>query len=215
MDKLCLKCRRHNIKMGERIVMTTVVAYKIAELMSKKGSIAQEDIDIYQYGFEIVLDTLLNTILLLILGIILGNPIHTIVFVVIFASVRIYAGGYHANTKLKCAVCTLFVYIVNVLVCNVEMEVVKYFVLIGYFIGNVVIAIKAPVLVAGKRLTLEGIRRNKCISILMCGLCLISVLILNSRASYYAIEIEVLIFEISILMLMQRRENANEEAKIG
>ena len=73
--------------------MTHKIAGFIASMLQKSKVIEEDDSIFYQYGFEILIDTVLQTILLLIIGILLGKPMETLVFLIIFTLIRRYSGG--------------------------------------------------------------------------------------------------------------------------
>lgn len=67
----------------------------------------QYTIDIYVYGIELALSSLLGNILVILIGIVTGSLIESIIFMAALTSVRVFSGGYHANTYLKCNLITL------------------------------------------------------------------------------------------------------------
>jgi len=64
--------------------------------------ISQEDKDIYLFGIEIALLKFIHYSSMLIIGACFGMILHTIIFIVSYAVLREYAGGYHANTRMHC-----------------------------------------------------------------------------------------------------------------
>lgn len=67
----------------------------------------QYTIDIYVYGIELALSSLFGNILVILIGIVTGSLIESIIFMAALTSVRVFSGGYHANTFLKCNIITL------------------------------------------------------------------------------------------------------------
>ena len=65
--------------------------------LKKKGS--QE---ICAYGIEITLSTIVNYVLLIVIGMVLKNIIATVIFAMVFMTIRHYIGGYHCTTYLRC-----------------------------------------------------------------------------------------------------------------
>lgn len=67
------------------------------------NQIIQEDQEeIYLYGFQLILNSLLTMVWLLFWGCLLGKLGLTIVATICLVHLRQYAGGYHADTYLKC-----------------------------------------------------------------------------------------------------------------
>ncbi len=68
----------------------------------KKDIIKEDDIEVYNYGFEIIISSLLIFFGMMILGFVFNCLIEVIIFMVFFCLLRIQAGGYHAKTHLQC-----------------------------------------------------------------------------------------------------------------
>lgn len=82
--------------------MLQQIAVNFTDYLVKKNVAKQEDREIYIYGFEALFSTLVNTILVIISGILLGILKETIIYVIGFAILRVYCGGYHAKTHIGC-----------------------------------------------------------------------------------------------------------------
>lgn len=74
----------------------------LASYLLKKKIVKQDDYEIYTYGIEAILSTLLNTIIVLFLGIAIGMIFETLIFLVAFAILRVYCGGYHSKSHWGC-----------------------------------------------------------------------------------------------------------------
>lgn len=68
-------------------------------------------LDIYIYGFELLVSSVIETISLLLIGLLTGKLIDTIIFIISFSSIRVFSGGYHANSYLKCFIVTVAYYL--------------------------------------------------------------------------------------------------------
>ena len=62
-----------------------------------------EDIEIYQFGLESTLLKALHYVSMLIIGFCLNMLLETLAFQIVYAAIRAYAGGYHADIR-----CPLF-----------------------------------------------------------------------------------------------------------
>ena len=78
------------------------IANYIANLLGKKEIIRQDDIAICCYGLEMFLSSVLEFLSIMLLAFIGGNFLETLLFFIAFIPLRIYAGGYHADTRLRC-----------------------------------------------------------------------------------------------------------------
>lgn len=68
-------------------------------------------LDVYIYGFELLVSSVIETISLLLIGLLTGKLIDTIIFIISFSSIRVFSGGYHANSYLKCFIVTVAYYL--------------------------------------------------------------------------------------------------------
>lgn len=78
------------------------ISDKIADSFVKTNAIKAEDKEIYQFGIQQTFVILLNIITATILGIAFHKFWNMVVFMSAFIPVRIYAGGFHAKTSLRC-----------------------------------------------------------------------------------------------------------------
>lgn len=82
--------------------MITSLAQYITGILLKNNIIVNEHLDIYIYGFEVLISGALSLFIGLILGLIFSQLVECIVFLIVFVTLRKYCGGYHADTYLKC-----------------------------------------------------------------------------------------------------------------
>lgn len=64
--------------------------------------IDEKDMEIYVYGYEALLSGIIDIIIAFSIGLLFNDLLKITVFLIEFVSVRLYTGGYHANTYLKC-----------------------------------------------------------------------------------------------------------------
>lgn len=70
----------------------------------KQSNIKDDEQDLYQYGFFILLSQILYFIIAGITGILFGIFFESIIFYIAFQFIRRYAGGYHASTETRCEI---------------------------------------------------------------------------------------------------------------
>ena len=66
------------------------------------GMIAEEEREIYEYGFDITIYTIWSTAALLLLGLLLRQFLPAVILVFGFYTFQTTGGGYHAKTHLRC-----------------------------------------------------------------------------------------------------------------
>lgn len=73
-------------------------------LQSEYGTIRDDDINVYQYGYTLMIEVILNLALSLVLGVLLRQIKEVIFFLCIFIPLRSFCGGYHTNKAWKCII---------------------------------------------------------------------------------------------------------------
>lgn len=80
-------------------------------LNSKVIENSKTEKEYYKYGIQITLSSILNILLILSIGFLSSNIIESIIFLVLFISIRQFTGGFHASTYFKCnlSFCIVFI----------------------------------------------------------------------------------------------------------
>lgn len=130
----------------------------------------QYTIDIYIYGIELVLSSLFGNILVILIGIVTRSLIESIIFMVALTSVRVFSGGYHANTYLKCNLITLvsaiFTVTLNKLLKIVfSRQVILYLLIFNFILLLLTIIIYCPVENKNKQIKQDDKNKFKFISV--------------------------------------------------
>lgn len=84
---------------------------RLAGILCDNHIIKEEDKEIIVYGLDALLSTLINLVIILALGLALGLLGQTAVFLLSFAILRVFAGGYHAKTRIGCTASFLVIYL--------------------------------------------------------------------------------------------------------
>ncbi len=66
------------------------------------GTIDESDINVYRYGYTLMIEVLLNVCLSCLIGVLLGYLEEVLFFLAIFIPLRSFCGGYHAEKTWKC-----------------------------------------------------------------------------------------------------------------
>lgn len=74
----------------------------IADFLLKKNLIPQSELEIYIYGYETIISGFFDLLIALTVGLISRRIVMMLIFFVMFVSVRLYTGGYHAKTFTGC-----------------------------------------------------------------------------------------------------------------
>ena len=188
--------------------MLEKVSKSITNSLRKKGIVLDEFADVYQYGFELLLSFLISTGLVIIAGIIVNRFIETLVFLIVFISLRSFTGGFHAMKYWICTVSTFGVYSLVMFVSS-YVSVNFYVFYILFLIGSIILYIKAPVENPNKELTKKQKSNYKWISLaLFFGLTLIGYVFVKSNSAISSTVYFTLIIDL-VLMFVRTSKNKN------
>jgi len=119
----------------------------MANALWNQGVIQEEDIDTCRYGLDMFILSALEIASILIIAAFVGNFFETIFLFAAFIPLRIYAGGYHADTKLKCYLISLGVYGIFTVIMNIlPQELYLVLNLIVAAFSLIIVLIAAPVI---------------------------------------------------------------------
>ena len=158
-------------------MLTKTAAYLANRLLSH-GTISKDELDIYVYGFELLLSFTFSTTLIMIAGCIMGKALETVAFLTVFILLRSFSGGYHSDTYGKCFILTFLIYAMTMIISDcVKISWIFYIPLL--IIGTVVLFIKAPIENPNKELTDQEAKRHKLTSIILFTLFCLSGICVN------------------------------------
>ena len=141
----------------------------IADMLWMQGIIQEDDIDKCKYGIDLFISSFLEIISILAIAAILGNFIETVLLFVFFIPLRIYAGGYHADTKLKCFLISLVMYGFSYTLANITpSEMFVLINIIGTLFSLIMVLIMAPIIHINKNVNDIERRNYRKISIEIC-----------------------------------------------
>ncbi len=98
--------------------MITFFSRRIADFLYHKNIIAEDDVEICQYGYEVLFFNLFNALLVLLMGFALHKLLYSVIFFLIFAVLRQYCGGYHAKSTVICTFVYLSAYLFVILIAS-------------------------------------------------------------------------------------------------
>lgn len=131
----------------------------IANTLWTQGIIQEEDIDTCRYGLDMFILSSLEIASILIIAGFVGNCVKTVLFFMSFIPLRIYAGGYHADTKLRCYLISLGAYgVFSVMLNIIPRELYSVVNVSVAILSLIIILITAPVIHANK--TVNDVERK-------------------------------------------------------
>lgn len=136
-------------------------ATQIVGFLYDKSELDQSKKSIYQYGTELTISTAAAVASILLLAALLGNLLWGIIFLIVFISLRLPGGGYHASTYRNCFILTNSVFLVSFVISLVLLRtptVTRYVLLLA---SCFVIWILAPIPNAHHPVSERTFRKNK------------------------------------------------------
>lgn len=151
----------------------------ITQRLVNNNIIDFDDIDIYIYGFQLFFATLFKGIGLLIIGATLGYIKEILVFIATFSVLRVYAGGYHSPSYLKCFIITVIFTLISILGGELLTYLNHFYLTLGILIiATILILIYAPVDSENRPLTESEHKRYRKISIFIIMLQVLIIILL-------------------------------------
>lgn len=84
--------------------MISNLSTRLTDKLLSKGSITEDERELYIYGLFMLISQLMYLVLACIFGLLFECIIESIAFYVAFQFIRRYAGGYHAATETRCEI---------------------------------------------------------------------------------------------------------------
>lgn len=117
--------------------MITALSKRITHFLYSKKVITFDTIEIYQYGFEIIISTIIGFFITIMIGVLFRMIWLSLLYYIIFVVLRQFTGGYHAKTYFKCnlvfAVTTAFIFLLTKMAIASEMYTIGIHSLLLFF----------------------------------------------------------------------------------
>lgn len=153
----------------------------IADTLWTQGVIQKEDIDICRYGLDVFISSALEIASILMIAVFVGTFFESVLFFTAFVPLRVYVGGYHANTKLKCYLISLGVYGVFTVIMNILPQGAYSAVSLTITIFSLImVLIAAPVIHQNKTVHEIEKKHYRKLSIWICAVETIIILLLTA-----------------------------------
>lgn len=85
-----------------------------------KDVITEEEKEVCAYGMELIISGIINVSLVIIIGLITCNIWYAIVYNIMMVVIRMYTGGYHADTHLGCNICYCGVFLISFIILRIN-----------------------------------------------------------------------------------------------
>lgn len=202
---------------SEVFELIRLIAEDIAFFLIKNRIVDIERRDEYVYGAEVLLLNLINIIMALVISIVSKSLLHFIAFIIVFAPLRIFTGGYHAKTTKKCFIVFTMLYVLSVVLVKAAPKLyTNSLALVGFATTLMVVILCAPIVHTNNPLSAEEHQRNRLVSIILAIIDSLLFILLYSKSASSAASIMIFVYIIGILMILalftnKPRRNKSDE----
>lgn len=139
------------------------------DYLKEKGLVSEEEAPVVLYGMKLLFMTLVEFISVILLAVWCENLLEGLCFLLGFCPLRLYAGGYHAKTPIRCFIMTLAVYMVfSLLLVIIPVGRYQFIELITGIITFFVVVRLAPIIHENRIIDSCEIERYRRLSIQIC-----------------------------------------------
>lgn len=193
--------------------MITSLAQYITGILYKNNIIDSKMLDIYIYGFEVIVSGFVSIFIGLALGFIFAQIPESIVFLIVFILIRKYCGGYHADTYFRCN----SIFMINIAIVMIILKInFNYSIYLHFIIGLICIITYitlAPIENKYKPLTYEEKKKYRITAIIISLIffCISSVVYFNFLK--FSIVIDMALMSVAISMIIERLRKGRDKSE--
>lgn len=156
--------------------------------------------NIYITGIELILADIINFSLILIIGIIVKKISYSIIYLLMFWTVRRFSGGFHAKTYAVCRITFISIYLLIIFVGNTINSHIIPYVITFNIISIVTMFLFAPISHPNKKLTDKEKHINKILALITTLIFIIVSILLVMCGHKIGLIISLILLAITILM---------------
>ncbi len=155
---------------------------KLCTILVDNHIIPPENSKYYLYCFEFVFDNILFNAFLFLLGILLTVPLQAVVYIITIVPIKMFAGGAHAGSRIKCSAISLTVFLLILYMTNLFAGGISTGLIhLVFFLSLALTVFMAPVDTRNKRIPADQCRQYK----KKCFLCCLFVIAIYAVLQYY------------------------------
>lgn len=106
----------------------------------KRKEIIHENMELYNFGLKILIAYAIECVFVVLLSLIFDHIISGFIYIILFAKIRDYSGGYHANTYLGCITGFSIIYMILLIIKKLFPFKLLIFLFIVSLFGLIVIS---------------------------------------------------------------------------
>ncbi len=185
----------------------------LADYVLHKGVINKDEYDMYEYGFQIALETGFSLIISGLIASMLHMIPEGILFFIVFIPLRSYAGGLHLNQYLHCLILSCLTFSVVLLIVK-YVRLPMFILFIAFLVMEIAIYYMYPVENINREVDEDENRffRRRLIKFLIFDMG-IFVFCMFFKKDSYMMDMAVTFFMVTITMLWGKHKNGAETQK--
>lgn len=141
--------------------MKNKISNYITNILSQNNIIPSEQVSIYTFCFEYFLDQIEYIFIILLLGLLFNNFLTSVVILFISIPIRTFAGGFHANTRVKCSFFTYLIDITLIVGTTYLPHINKSIYMLCFLLSCILIICISPVIPPEKNIDLSTYKKLK------------------------------------------------------
>lgn len=193
-------------------------ANRLVNLLEKYYPLPDEERPIYVYGFELLISTLSSMFSIISVSLLINKPVSSLFFFLFFFTLRLFCGGYHASTYLKCFITTNLVFISTIILTEIIIFLqIQWIIPVPVIISTAIIWIFAPIKNENHPCSEETHFKNKIKSRSLSSFCLILFfcfyfflkqydIAIHSGLSFIMVSVMIIIEKIRLLKEVKNNE---------
>lgn len=159
--------------------MLTKCATFLTNKLNSNLNFSDDEKDIYIYGFELLLSNLSTMLIMLIISVLFCNIFYILSFICIFFVPRLFCGGLHANSHLKCTLMTNAIFISTIILSKLFVYMnLEFVIVILSALSLIVIITLCPIVNANHPVSKKTYKKNKKFSIVISIINILAIIVL-------------------------------------
>lgn len=151
------------------MLSSTSIAEKLVFQATSNGVIKDKDHDLYLYAFHALISYTCSFATMFVIASLMHRLIESVIFIFFFYPLRIYAGGFHEKSELRCYITSTIMFISMILIDIVGVPGIPVWTSIVLPVLSVTaVFLKAPVESEKKPLSQGELRKYKNMARLIC-----------------------------------------------
>ncbi len=177
------------------------------KVISVNDNIKEEDKELYKYGLRQGLFIIINLLTTILLGYIFKNVWQAVIFMIAYSPLRVYAGGYHTKTQLRCYIFSMFLTIA-VIYANKYIPETNLYIIIITIISCIIVFSLSPVEDRNKPLdkTERTVYRKRSLYVLLVEV-ILTVVLLSIGFKFVALSVSISLLALSLMLIAGKIKN--------